>query len=319
MGDLSQEPQLVSPAAAAAPPPPPTPFFGVPRHSHAASFPITAVAIIGIIATGFLLLSYYIFVIKCCLNWHRIDLLRRFSVSRRRRVVDDPFSVYSPAGEIRRGLDESTIRSIPVLQYKKGSDSRECCVCLNEFQEGEKVRVIPNCGHPFHIDCIDVWLQNNPNCPLCRNPISAPKDPFFSDRDEDYVVIEIGQDNGIFGTCNIIPGELSPTLSISPSPIPKFPEKALKLHSQSLGDECIDICREKDERFAVEPIRRSLSMSSAVDRRQLASQNTVQRQRLNRAEVSSSEGSSSRPKKLCFSFGHRRGSRSSVIPVHLEP
>nr|GMD75867.1 RING-H2 finger protein ATL16-like [Ipomoea batatas] len=323
MGDLTQQPQLISPATP--PPPPPTPFSGLPRHSQATSFPITAVAIIGIIATGFLLLTYYIFVIKCCLNWHRIDLLRRFSINSRRRRVDDPLSsVYSLAGEIRRGLDESTIRSIPVLQYKKGeedggSENRECCVCLNEFQEGEKVKVLPNCGHPFHIDCIDIWLQNNPNCPLCRTPISAPspkllnhhQDPVFSERftgrDEDYVVIEICQDNG---------AELSPTLSISPSPIPKFQEKALKLHGQSLGDECIDMCREKDERFAVEPIRRSLSMSSAVDRRQLASQDAVQRQRPNRPGVS--EGSSGRPKKLCFSFGHRRGSRSSVIPVHLE-
>jgi len=326
MGDLSQQPQLISPATP--PPPPPTPFSGVPRHSQATSFPITAVAIIGIIATGFLLLSYYVFVIKCCLNWHRIDLLRRFSINSRRRRVDDPLSVYSLAGEIRRGLDESTIRSIPVLQYKKGeedggSENRECCVCLNEFQEGEKVKVLPNCSHPFHIDCIDVWLENNPNCPLCRTPISAPspkllnhhhhQDSVFSERftgrDEDYVVIEICQDNGN-------PAELSPTLSISPSPIPKFQEKALKLHGQSFGDECIDMCREKDERFAVEPIRRSLSMSSAVDRRQLASQDAVQRQRPNRPEVS--EGSSGRPKKLCFSFGHRRGSRSSVIPVHLE-
>lgn len=335
MGDLSHESQLVSPVTS---PPPSISFFGSPRHSQGASFPITAVAIIGIIATGFLLVSYYIFVIKCCLNWHRIDLLRRFSFSRRRRV-DDPFAVYSPALGSRRGLDESTIRSIPVLQYKKGEVGRsdsECCVCLNEFQEAEKVRVIPNCGHAFHIDCIDVWLQNNANCPLCRNPISAAASPklfsfhhhhhqdptpnvsdHFTGRDEDYVVIEISQHNG---DCNN-PGELSPTLSISPSSIPKFPQKSLKSFSQSFGDECIDICRQKDERFAVEPIRRSLSMSSAVDRRQLysASQDTVQRQRPNRPELSTSEGSSSRARKLFLSFGHKRGSRSSVQPVHLEP
>lgn len=27
------------------------------------------------------------------------------------------------------------------------------------------------CDHIFHIECIDKWLQKNPNCPLCRKHI----------------------------------------------------------------------------------------------------------------------------------------------------
>ncbi|KAL2496264.1 RING-H2 finger protein ATL16 [Forsythia ovata] len=160
---------------------PPTSIFGSSLHHSHTGFPIIAVAIIGILATAFLLVSYYIFVIKCCLNWHRIDLLARFSFSRR-RPVEDHLIVYSPAAE-NRGLDEAAIRSIPTFHYKKGTDkqelaekgSSECAVCLNEFQEDEKLRGIPDCGHVFHIDCIDVWLQNNANCPLCRTSISATR------------------------------------------------------------------------------------------------------------------------------------------------
>nr|GMD88485.1 ring-H2 finger protein atl16 [Ipomoea batatas] len=73
---------------------------------------IEPVVIIGILTTGLLLVSYYVFVIKCCLNWHQIDLLPWFSFSRRRRV-DEPFAVFSPPVE-NRGLDEAAIRSIPV-------------------------------------------------------------------------------------------------------------------------------------------------------------------------------------------------------------
>ncbi|PIN07739.1 hypothetical protein CDL12_19691 [Handroanthus impetiginosus] len=329
---------------------PPASLFGSPLHSSHTSFPIIAVAIIGILATAFLLVSYYIFVIKCCLNWHRIDLLRRFSFSRR-RSVEDPLVVYSPAVE-NRGLNEAAIRSLPIFKFKKCNEtdevsdvkSHECAVCLNEFQEEEKLRVIPNCAHVFHIDCIDVWLQNNANCPLCRTSISpeirfpldqilAPQDPNpntdnFTGREENYVVIEIGSENEHISTQplsripeNLNSGEL---LSISPSPRKSEPKllrkKTKKLsHVSSMGDECIDN-RKKDEQFVVQPIRRSFSMDSAADTQlYLAVQEIMQR--VNN-EVCPNEdcssSSSSRVKRSFFSFGQGRCSRSAVQPVALE-
>ncbi|CAA0817203.1 E3 ubiquitin-protein ligase RHA2A [Striga hermonthica] len=49
-----------------------------------------------------------------------------------------------------------------------GSD---CVVCLNQICEGDHVRSLP-CGHVFHKDCLDGWLnQMNLNCPLCRAPL----------------------------------------------------------------------------------------------------------------------------------------------------
>ncbi|KAK4357032.1 hypothetical protein RND71_022642 [Anisodus tanguticus] len=332
-------------------PPTSASIFGSPLHSsssHHAGFPIIAVAIIGILTTGILLVSYYIFVIKCCLNWHRIDLLGRFSFSRNRRV-EDPLMVYSPAVE-NRGLDESVIRSIPVFKYKKREEkdgalggnatfSCECAVCLNEFQENEKLRVIPNCAHIFHIDCIDVWLQNNANCPLCRNsislstttntklflldPIIAPsstphQDPNLENfRDEDYVVIEISNTNPIPTNS----GETTGHFSISPSPRKqKVPSKKGKKfnHITSMGDECINM-RKKDDEFAIQPIRRSFSMDSATDRQlYIVVQEIILQQQMQITDVSPSESSSSRVKRSFFSFGHGRGSRNVVLPIHLK-
>ena len=37
--------------------------------------------------------------------------------------------------------------------------------------EGEKVRVLPDCCHSFHLDCIDAWLLTNASCPSCRHSL----------------------------------------------------------------------------------------------------------------------------------------------------
>ncbi|KMZ70187.1 hypothetical protein ZOSMA_1G01590 [Zostera marina] len=45
---------------------------------------------------------------------------------------------------------------------------RECVVCLSKVKGGEIVRVLPNCLHIFHVDCIDMWLSSHDSCPVCR-------------------------------------------------------------------------------------------------------------------------------------------------------
>ncbi|KAL1563156.1 RING-type E3 ubiquitin transferase [Salvia divinorum] len=304
--------------------PPPLSLFGSSSHT---SFPIIAVAVIGILATAILLVSYYIFVIKCCLNWHRIDLLHRFSFSRR-RPSEDPLVAYSPPPE-SRGLNEAAIRSIPIFKFKTSqiendAKSCECAVCLNEFQQGEKLREIPNCSHVFHIDCIDIWLQNNANCPLCRTSISARPDTLipmdrvlgserdpgpFPGGDQDYVVIEIGPSSSLPGIHEgADSNELAPSLQR---------KKVKKMsHVSSMGDECIDSRRKE----VVQPMRRSFSMDSAADSQlYLAVQEIIQRRSHVENELNQHEGCSTRLKKSFFSFGQGRCSRSAVQPVALEP
>ncbi|XP_024986916.1 RING-H2 finger protein ATL16-like [Cynara cardunculus var. scolymus] len=319
-------------------------------HSSHASFPIIAVAIIGIFATIFLLVFYYIFAIKCCLNWHRIDILRRFSLSRNRDHNQLPLVLHHPPSPHSRGLHESVIRSIPIFQFQKHTDSSECAVCLVEFQHNEKLRMVPNCAHVFHIDCIDVWLQNNPNCPLCRNSISIslqnhfpvlvpPPTLDFPGPDEDYVVIEfddgegsttgVGERRNICGREDDRPNSGEP-VAISPFGSRKKMEKKFRKkrgHLSSMGDECIDVHsrRKGDDLFSIQPIRRSFSMDSASDRQlYLAVQEIIQRNTVNNVDVSQvSDGcggggssSSSRLRRGFFSFGH---ARSAVLPLHVKP
>uniref|UniRef100_A0A0E0M287 RING-type E3 ubiquitin transferase n=1 Tax=Oryza punctata TaxID=4537 RepID=A0A0E0M287_ORYPU len=75
------------------------------------------------------------------------------------------------------GLDEATITSIATAEYRAGVGwGGDCAVCLGEFRDGELVRLLPRCSHPFHAPCIDTWLRAHVNCPLCRSPVVVPSD-----------------------------------------------------------------------------------------------------------------------------------------------
>lgn len=74
------------------------------------------------------------------------------------------------------GLEQSLIDSLPVFFYEDVSGLKEpfdCAVCLCEFSDRDKLRLLPMCSHAFHINCIDTWLLSNSTCPLCRATISS--------------------------------------------------------------------------------------------------------------------------------------------------
>ncbi|KAL5552931.1 hypothetical protein UlMin_040332 [Ulmus minor] len=93
------------------------------------------------------------------------------------------------------GLDQAFIDALPVFLYKEIMGLKEpfdCAVCLCEFSEQDKLRLLPLCSHAFHMDCIDTWLLSNSTCPLCRGtlytpglPVENPVFDFEDQREED--------------------------------------------------------------------------------------------------------------------------------------
>lgn len=72
------------------------------------------------------------------------------------------------------GLDQALIDALPGFHYKDIMGLKEpfdCAVCLCEFSENDKLRLLPVCSHAFHISCIDTWLLSNSTCPLCRGSL----------------------------------------------------------------------------------------------------------------------------------------------------
>lgn len=52
------------------------------------------------------------------------------------------------------------------LQPSPESDLR-CAICLDEFDVSIEV-VQLTCKHPFHPECMEMWLQRSLTCPMCK-------------------------------------------------------------------------------------------------------------------------------------------------------
>ncbi|KAK1610393.1 hypothetical protein QYE76_034066 [Lolium multiflorum] len=51
----------------------------------------------------------------------------------------------------------------------QGEGAATCSVCLAAFQLGEKVRLLPECLHLYHAECIGPRLDAHSTCPICRS------------------------------------------------------------------------------------------------------------------------------------------------------
>ncbi|KAG6784727.1 hypothetical protein POTOM_010428 [Populus tomentosa] len=73
------------------------------------------------------------------------------------------------------GLEPVLVAAIPTLRFTheefSSAEDAQCSICLGEYQEKEVLRIMPGCGHNFHLSCIDVWLRKQTTCPVCRFPI----------------------------------------------------------------------------------------------------------------------------------------------------
>ncbi|KAG0493028.1 hypothetical protein HPP92_006426 [Vanilla planifolia] len=69
------------------------------------------------------------------------------------------------------GLDPVLLSSFPTKKFGDhfpAGREIQCTVCLSEYQEKDLVRILPLCGHAFHVFCIDIWLKQHSTCPVCR-------------------------------------------------------------------------------------------------------------------------------------------------------
>ncbi|GJN06991.1 hypothetical protein PR202_ga24776 [Eleusine coracana subsp. coracana] len=99
--------------------------------------------------------------------------LPHYAVSSTYYVFPVPWT-RQPAAGGNGGLDPAAVAAFPTRAFdRRGSaDSSDaeaqCVVCLAEYEDKDMLRFLPYCGHNFHMECIDLWLEQNSTCPICR-------------------------------------------------------------------------------------------------------------------------------------------------------
>lgn len=70
------------------------------------------------------------------------------------------------------GLEPSVVTCFPTIKFNQhiftSSEDNLCTICLSDYKVKEVLRILPRCGHAFHIACIDLWLRQHHTCPVCR-------------------------------------------------------------------------------------------------------------------------------------------------------
>jgi len=81
------------------------------------------------------------------------------------------------------------------LKKKKENDPETCAVCIDDFTDGDKLRVLP-CHHEYHVECIDLWLTTRKRfCPICKRSITGE-----DDADENTPLLARSSSNNTYNT-----------------------------------------------------------------------------------------------------------------------
>ena len=113
-------------------------------------------------------LFMFVFFVTFCMN-----LCKSLKLHRERRnqleILNDP-TIFSPRMVSGYNTMEPQYKIVKIKEHKFNNDeysSEICSICLDNYKKEDILNEL-KCGHKYHNTCIDDWIKNNNNCPLCR-------------------------------------------------------------------------------------------------------------------------------------------------------
>ena len=151
-------------------------------------------------------------------------VMRTQSARRRRRdqLADEPAQ---NDDDEPRTMSRAAVRRLPTFAFAEAdveqadasSDRAACAVCLEDYQPGDLLRMLP-CGHWFHQPCVDQWLTaRSALCPICkadarRGPTPAEGGDASATTGDDNDVTDDEEEEEEEGDCDAAPpSSSSPT------------------------------------------------------------------------------------------------------------
>ncbi|XP_050236922.1 RING-H2 finger protein ATL66-like [Mercurialis annua] len=148
--------------------PPPSPPLQPPWYDGAYLFENQMIASFSTIAILLLLMALCI--LCNCRSQNHISIVIEQGQPRNRNRQRLP--VLRPERRVNQPRPLRTIAAAArVFQYKIGEKialEDECVICLEDFKEGDKCKILTRCNHIYHKACVDRWIVNDAHCPICR-------------------------------------------------------------------------------------------------------------------------------------------------------
>jgi len=81
----------------------------------------------------------------------------------------------APPGATQETINEFSREEVFSTELIPDKDRALCPICLEDYEEGDKLRYL-QCKHHFHLECVDKWLLSNKSCPVCKRNVDDKDD-----------------------------------------------------------------------------------------------------------------------------------------------
>lgn len=69
----------------------------------------------------------------------------------------------------RAPQNRTILNQLPTYKFDANTQEKaQCRVCLCDYENDEEIKILP-CLHKYHKECIDEWLKDKTECPVCRH------------------------------------------------------------------------------------------------------------------------------------------------------